>query len=274
MKVRKKEETHIEDLKNQLTEQAEQLNSYIRMAEERLKKSKKTKKQVVCTSTRKNGYQYYLMENGKRTYVKAKDIDSIREIVQKEYDESVYDTLTTLRFRMQRFLKQYDITLVDKAYSGMADARKQLVNPLILPDEQYIEEWYQSHKDNQNSFPEPGTYLTARGEHVRSKSEKIIADLLEKYKIPYRYEPLLKLSDGHCVFPDFAVLNVRRRKTIYWEHFGLITDGDYARKTLQKMSAYEESGYAIGEDVVFSMESEFMPLDVTQLDRKIKRHLL
>ena len=264
----------MEDYTNQLTQQVAQLDYYIRLAEERLKKNRKTKKCVVCTSTRKNGYQYYLMENGERKYVKMQDLDKVRSIVQKDYDEAVYKALITVRYRIQRFLKQYDVKQIDRAYSGMAEARKCLVQPLIPTDEQFVEEWYQTHKDNQNPFPEQGVYLTARGEHVRSKSEKIIADLFEKYEIPYRYEPLLELSEGRSVCPDFAVLNVRQRKTMYWEHFGLITDGDYARKTLQKLSAYEESGYAVGEKLLFSMESEQMPLNVTLLERKIRQYLL
>ncbi len=264
----------MENYKNQLMDQVEQLNTYIRQAEERLKKSRKTKKQLVCTSTRKHGYQYYLMEHGKRTYVKAKDMGLVRDIVQRDYDEEIYKVLMSIRYRIQQFLKLYDVTQINKVYSDLAGARKQLVKPLIPSDEEFVELWYQSHKDNQNSYPEHGVYLTTRGERVRSKSEKIIADLFEKYEIPYCYEPMLELSDGRCVFPDFAVLNIRRRKTIYWEHFGLITDGEYAKKTLQKLSSYEERGFVVGEDLLFSMESEEMPLNVTLLEQKIRQYIL
>ncbi|MCR5716678.1 MAG: hypothetical protein K6G23_07535 [Lachnospiraceae bacterium] len=273
-KESRKEKIVMEDYKNQLREQVDLLDFYILQAEEQLKKSKKIKKCVICTSTRKNGYQYYLLENGKRIYVKKQDMDKVRGILQKEYDEAMYKALITVRYRIQLFIKQYDLNRIDQVYSGMGDARKQLVKPLIPTDEQFVEEWYQTYKGNQNSFPEQGSYLTARGEHVRSKSEKIIADLFEKYKIPYRYEPMLELSDGRCVYPDFVVLNVRRRKTIYWEHFGLITDGDYARKALGKLSIYEESGYVVGDDLLFSMESDRIPLNVKLLERKIHQHIL
>ncbi len=254
--------------------QVEQLNHYIKLADDRLKKRRKVEKRGVCTSTRKNGFQYYLMEEGRRTYVKAKDMDAVRCIVQKDYDESVYNALVTVRDRIERFLKLYDVAIIDDTYSKMSEARKRLVEPLIPTDEQFVEDWYLKHKDNQNTFPEQGTYLTARGESVRSKSEKIIADLFDKYDIPYRYEPMLKLKDGRGVFPDFAVLNVRRRRTFYWEHFGLITDGDYAKKTLHKLNIYEESGYAVGEDILFSMESDTMPLNVSLLEQKIRKYLL
>ncbi|MBQ7615252.1 MAG: hypothetical protein IJU77_09410 [Butyrivibrio sp.] len=267
-------ESIIEDYKEELKGQVEQLNYYIKLADERLKKSKRIEKRVVCTSTRKNGFQYYLMEDGKRAYVKAKDMDAVRNIVQKDYDESIYNALVTVRYRIERFLKLYDVTMIDDTYRKMSEARKRLVEPLIPTDEQYVEEWYLKHKDNQNTFPVQGTYLTARGESVRSKSEKIIADLFDKYDIPYRYEPMLKLKDGRGLFPDFAVLNVRRRRTFYWEHFGLITDGEYAKKTLHKLNVYEESGYVIGEDILFSTESDTMPLNVGLFEQKIRKHLL
>lgn len=52
---------------------------------------------------------------------------------------------------------------------------------------------------------------------MRSKSEVIIADLLNKEGIPYRYEFPLYLKEFNTVYPDFTILNVRKRKEIYWE---------------------------------------------------------
>ena len=69
-------------------------------------------------------------------------------------------------------------------------------------------------------------------------------------------------------------MNVSKRKTIYWEHFGLISDGEYAEKALRKMDMYEKNGICIGEDLLFSMEAEDSPLDIKQIEAKIKRYLL
>lgn len=60
-------------------------------------------------------------------------------------------------------------------------------------------------------------FYTAKGEKVRSKSEVIIADVLSREGIPYRYEYPLYLKGIGKVHPDFTVLNVKQRKEIYWE---------------------------------------------------------
>ncbi|MBR4668108.1 MAG: hypothetical protein IKO76_05050 [Butyrivibrio sp.] len=263
-----------ENLRLQLEEQRNQLNEYIKQVEKRLKRSANIEKCAVCTATRKNGFQYYLMEGNKRTYVKTKDLDAVRKIVQKSYDESVYKKLLTMRYQIERFLKLYDSDAISGIYRDLGDAKKPLVNPLIPTDEQYLQEWYETHPACQNLFPMQGSYLTSRGEEVRSKSEKIIADLFDKYNVPYQYEPEIKLSDGHILYPDFVLLNMRQRKTIYWEHFGLISDEEYAKKTCLKMNLYEENGFIIGENMLFSMESDDIPLNIKQIESKIKKHLL
>ena len=264
----------MEDLRDDMEKQLSEIEKYINLAEKRLRKSKGIEKRVVCTSTRKNGYQYYFMEEGKRIYVKSKDMDLIRKIVQKNYDEAVHNELLKMRYHLTRFLKLYDIDQIKNVYSKLAGARKPLVIPLISTDEQYIDEWYETHKGGQNTYPDSGIYMTARGEEVRSKSEKIIADLFDKYNVPYCYEPKLELLDDQVVYPDFVVLNVRRRKTLYWEHFGLISDGEYAKKTCRKLNLYEENGYSVGKDILFSMESETRPLNIKQIEKAIKMNLL
>ncbi|SFH72967.1 hypothetical protein SAMN04487830_106120 [Pseudobutyrivibrio sp. OR37] len=73
---------------------------------------------------------------------------------------------------------------------------------------------------------------------VRSKSEKIIADALEKYNVPYQYEPMLELG-YNTIYPDFVVLNLRTRKTVYWEHLGLVSDIEYSTAFYYEQRGYE-----------------------------------
>lgn len=49
-------------------------------------------------------------------------------------------------------------------------------------------------------------YTTQRGEKVRNKFEKDVADLLNKLKINYQYEPLINI-DKKYFFPDFLIDN-------------------------------------------------------------------
>ena len=100
-----------------------------------------------------------------------------------------------------------------------------------------------------------------------------MADLFLKMGIPYIYEPVFELEDGTFIYPDFALLNVRKRKTVYWEHFGLVTNSEYAQKTIHKLNQYEASGLNVGIDLLFSMESDENPLNVKQIVRKIEKNL-
>ncbi|MCR5474252.1 MAG: hypothetical protein K6F28_03505 [Lachnospiraceae bacterium] len=229
----------------------------------------------VKSSKRKNGYQYYLQRaDGKLEYIKVKDIDRVKRIVQRDYYNSLLENLLTVRNRVERFTEIYDIESITRAYDNLSQARKALVNPIIPSDENYIMEWREHNKGGCNPYPEEGKYQTQRGELVRSKSEKILADLFEKFGIPYVYEPQITAVNGKNLYPDFALLNVRTRRTVYWEHFGLISDGEYAQNALTKINLYEQMGIEVGKNLIITMESERMLLDIKRIEKKIREYLL
>ena len=76
---------------------------------------------------------------------------------------------------------------------------------------------------------------TLKGEIVRSKSEKKIADFLFRYNIKYEYEPTLKLGNN-LVKPDFYL----PKKGIYVEFWGLVSKADYAERMEWKMNLYQQ----------------------------------
>ena len=47
-------------------------------------------------------------------------------------------------------------------------------------------------------------FMTNKGEMVRNKLEKDVADLLKNLEIPYKYEPLIKVENKYF-FPDFLI---------------------------------------------------------------------
>ena len=263
----------MENYSGQLKNQLNQLEELIAKTESSLKMNRTIDERKVRVCKQKTGYQYYLEEDGKRTYVRVQDIETVKRILQRNYDLEVKDILTNLRKSVERFLRGYDPDLIEKAYDCLSDGKKMLVTPVIKSADEYIQAWENANKGGKNPFPEQGQYLTERGEYVRSKSEKILADLFYKYSIPYCYEPQLDFSARVSLYPDFAVLNVKKRKTIYWEHFGLADNEDYARKAFQKLAVYEKNGMEVGNNLLYSVESETAPLDVRQIERKIFRYL-
>lgn len=53
---------------------------------------------------------------------------------------------------------------------------------------------------------------TQKGERVRSKSEKTLADYFYYHGIPYKYECPLLLKGFGIIYPDFTFLTRRSQK--------------------------------------------------------------
>ena len=140
-------------------------------------------------------------------------------------------------------------------------------------DEEFVKQWqaveYKGKCFN-DSVPE---IYTIREERVRSKSELIIADLLNKEGIPYRYESPILLSGLGTVYPDFTVLNVKHRKELYWEHLGMMDDSEYVEKALQKIAMYEENGIFQGESLILTYETRLNPISPTIVKLMISQYL-
>ena len=116
-----------------------------------------------------------------------------------------------------------------------------------------------------------------RGERVRSKSEKIIADKYNMMGFHYKYEKPLFLTDKTnfvTVRPDFTVLNVRKRKQYYHEHLGKMDDPKYVRRNIYKLRLYEKNGIFIGDQLFLTLESSEQPLDMNHFELMIKHYLL
>lgn len=140
------------------------------------------------------------------------------------------------------------------------------------PDEDFIAAWQHlpyTGKPFEINAPE---FFTSTGVRVRSKSEIIIADALDRAGIPYRYEFPASIKGWGTLYPDFTCLDVRTRKEIIWEHFGLMGDTDYTENTLQKIAHYAASGYILGKNLIATFESGTTPLSAKQVQGYIKAH--
>lgn len=102
-------------------------------------------------------------------------------------------------------------------------------------------EWEREEYETNSYRPDDRIHTTQSGRKVRSKSEALIAGLLEAHGIPFRYEARLDLADRY-IFPDFTIRRPRDGAIFYWEHFGLTEDPSYAEATAAKLQAYRENG--------------------------------
>ena len=206
--------------------------------------------------------------------MKKKDLDVVKNMAQQEYYQDLKTAVNKQINTLEQFLSNYQEKAINEVFNNRSHAKQILIEPLIQPDAEFIQQWYQQNPGNQNPFPEKGKYITDKGEYVRSKSEKILADMFYKHNVPYQYEPAIKIKPGKTLYPDFVLLNVKERKTYYWEHLGLAAEEDYASKNLEKINTYDKNGIVVGENLLISMETEFSSLDIKQIEQKIKEKLV
>ncbi len=228
------------------------------------------------TVKKKNGcYQlYYKNKEGKIVYIPTSQRGFAEEIAQKSYYKKLIKVLNNQETTLANFIKKYDPCGISDVYKCLYDGKKKLIKPLIASDEEYIEKWKSKYIAGQNDYKFETSYTTNKGEEVRSKSEKILADLFNSYGINYVYEPEIILYNGSRCYPDFVLLNLRERKTIYWEHLGLLSNVEYADKNLEKLARYEKSRIVLGDNLILSTEANGIGLDLKLIDEKIKRYLV
>ncbi len=265
----------IEIINNRLKE----VNTLLSISNKRLLKYQNTPDIHVQSSLSRGYEQFYRFDTAthERKYIKSQDLIKYAEIMQRDYDVAVNRKLIRMKSKLNKIVKELneiDICQIQSIYQKQPQSKKKYITPLIETDESFIVRWYEEHQGGQNTYPIEGNIYTSKGEQVRSKSEKILADLFEKYDIPYVYEPMLKLKNGHVVSPDFALLNTRQRKTIYWEHLGLIDQEEYAVKNLLKLQSYEDSGIVLGENLFISMESTKQGMNTKIVEMYIKNMFL
>ena len=241
--------------------------------------------------------QYYHLTDPKDfngNYIPRAQNQLIKKLAQKDYDlklikllkaqlralDKLLDVTTTKTVTTTKSFAETagDTTITEskiaQLYSKLNQTRQSLITPVTLTDAQYIDEWQNISWQGRPFSEESPDYTTARSECVRSKSEVIIADTLNRLHVPYRYEYPIKLKGGQTFYPDFLCLNVRTRREFIWEHFGMMDDADYLKKALWKLQLYNDNDYFPGINLIITMESLGSPIKTRQFEQIIKKFFL
>ncbi len=247
-----------------------------RLEEEILSYGKPTTKDKLRCAIKGNSYQYYV---GKK-YIPKSEKKKLKEMANREYREKLLTVVRENIRKLERLKKcyTYDFSAPEAVYTNLHPARKHLVTPLILPKEEYIRRWQDEPYERWEIADEDvrGVFITERGERVRSKSEKIIADALYRNGVPYKYECPLKLRRGRQmvqVRPDFTALSLLTMEEMIIEHLGMMDDEQYFLKSMDKIDLYEKNGYLIGQKLLLLHETMEHPLDTTVMEKYITTYL-
>ena len=134
----------------------------------------------------------------------------------------------------------------------------------------YVENWISTPYEVLQKFEKPTGFYSDNNEQMRSKSEVIIADILDEIEIPFLYEKPLKLKSG-IIHPDFTLLNIKERKEVYWEHFGMMDDIEYRNNAFYKIRQYESSGLYQYDSVIWTFETARNPINTKEVRNMVTR---
>lgn len=260
-------------VKEELERRKEELLQLKNEKEHALKGVPKGTVRISCSQNRTQFYYREKKEDRRGNYIPEKELELVKKLAQKEYDQKVLRAVEKELGIVERCMAHYQVTEPEMIYENLHEERKKLIIPIRESDEGYIKKWeavkYQGKGFDEN-MPE---YYTVKKERVRSKSELIIADLLAREGVPYRYESPLHLKGFGQIYPDFMVLNVAKRKEFYWEHLGMMDDPAYVEKAIQKITMYEQNGIYPGERLILTYETRKNPLSQKVVIRMIEHYL-
>lgn len=220
---------------------------------------------------------YYWRTSPKDTngsYISREDYSIAQTLAQKCYDQKILQAAREELALIKKLRKKLSLQSVENCSLALEETYQGLINPVVLSDEEFVKQWQNMPYHKKYYWEDEKEYYTKRGERVRSKSELIIANTLNDQNIPYRYECACNLKDYGLVFPDFTVLNVRKRKEYLWEHMGMMDDIDYVQKAMRKLSLYEKTGYYPGDKLIITHESGTQPLKSNLIIDLIESFLL
>ena len=211
-------------------------------------------------------------KNGR--YISEERSDLVGELMQKNYDIKVRDSAMEELEVLKAILKKNPSATAEEVYELLSEDRRKYIKPILLPDDEFVANWL-SEVYTPKPFREGDPYVMSnKGDKVRSKSEKIIADRLLQRNIPYKYERPHYLEGFGWGHPDFTVLNVRQRRVKYLEHNGRMDNPEYAFDFVERTNSYGKNGIIVGDSLIHTFETDGIPLDVELLDKIIDKHFL
>lgn len=218
-------------------------------------------------------------------YIRQSDAKLPQRIAQRDYAKLTMDTAKKEYRVLTDFVKHYEPDLDSFIAGKLPEYKQELIRHYVESDADFITHWLaikekiksENITPMQIKYPvnkENGKITTERGDYVRSKSEKILADKLLLRNIPYSYECPLYIRNFGYLNPDFTVLNVNTRKELYWEHLGKMDDPEYSVNAILKIESYEQNKIYPGSSLILTYESLSHPFDSALLDGLISEYLI
>lgn len=262
----------MEKLEEFLKKELKELERIAKVAEADLKAAPQGTLRIAKRNDKETYYWRTDPKDTKGRYVRKNEEKLIKSLGQKDYAKKAMIVLEANIKKIKKILSQIENTSASEqlieVYKKFSPARQKLITPYVVINDEFAEQWEYGKKmwkekiRIEERFSEPDTEIfTEKGERVRSKSEKILADKLYMMKIPYLYEVPLYIQKYGYIRPDFTVLNKKTRTEYYWEHLGMMDNEEYCEKAIRKIESYEKNGIFPGKNLILTYETKRHPLN-------------
>lgn len=261
-------------------------NEYLIMAlrgyEERLKKEKAE------LNSMPEGSLIFMNDNGRTNYVQLipasaktggkrirrainKDPNLIKQLARKKFLQKSVELTSEEVERIKIFLQSSRPPDAERVLETLPEKYKDISESVYFPKRAEAKQWAQK-PFNQSTFnPEEKIHMSIGGIKVRTKSELLIADRLELYDLPFRYEDTLGYRQ-YSFNPDFSVMTTKG--IMYWEHCGMMNDPKYRRRNEWKLQIYNKIGVVPWKNLIITYDFEDGGLDLRIIESEIVNKLL
>ncbi len=195
----------------------------------------------------------------------------LQKMARKKYLEISTKLLEEEVINLNKYLRKRLEPSPENVLSLLPDHYKTLPEKMFFPQKRNADKWASADYRRNGKNPEQLTHISAKGLRVRSKSELIIAEMLDRYGIPYRYEQVIRIG-RHFFSPDFIIWT--ENGLIYWEHCGMMAKPDYREYNKWKLSVYDNTGIVPWKNLIITYDNEDGDLDARIIDAEIKNKLL
>ena len=215
------------------------------------------------------GY-YHVMEDGRRIYLDKSQQKTIAALAQKKYDKKALLIVKKELRKLQAFLNYNEMPKLEDVFDQCLPEKQIFIVPAVRSDEVFRQDWLNQDYARKPIVENDHPFPTEKGDMVCSKTEAQQADYMFYHGYDYLYEKRLDLIDNGRPtwrYPDFTILDPVTREEVVFEHFGMVDDEGYQHSMFDKIRLYEENGYVIGQNFLFTFETAEHPFTMDQFIR-------
>lgn len=231
---------------------------------------------VVSRNSQASFYRFYHVVAGRpgRVYLNKSHRKDISRLAQKEYDRKALHIAKKELAAIDGVIAYCDIDKVEDAITLCHAGKQSYISPVVESDDNHHQRWLAQPYVQKKKKEDDLLFPTEKGDLVQSKSESMQADYMFHHDYDYLYEKRVELYDrGRLTYryPDFTILDPVTREEVIFEHFGMVDQEEYFRNSfIDKLRLYLENGYVIGDNLLFTFETQDHPFTIDQFVRVLE----